>query len=110
MPRPGPRRRAVPLRLSDTEEAPVRDLAVTLPTKAGRPNLSEAMRRLIAAGAHPHLPISAAGAAELDRLAAETGLTREEIGKLALTFAVARTRHWLPRDSSPDTRPPRSTP
>lgn len=101
MPRPGPRRRNVPLRLSPEEEGPVRDLAATLPTVAGRPNTSEAIRRLIAAGARPHLPISEAGANALDQLAAEAGITREEAGRLALQFAVQRARHWLPTRSTP---------
>lgn len=49
MPRPGPRRRPVPLRLTDEEERPVRELAETMPrTPAGRPNLSAALRRIIA--------------------------------------------------------------
>lgn len=49
MPRPGPRRRAVPLRLSEEEERPVRELAEQLPPmKNGRPNLSAALRQIIA--------------------------------------------------------------
>lgn len=49
MPRPGPRRRAVPLRLSDEEERPVRELAEEMPRMpSGRLNLSAALRRIIA--------------------------------------------------------------
>lgn len=49
MPRPGPRRRAVPLRLSADEERPVRELAAKLPPMPnGRPNLSAALRQIIA--------------------------------------------------------------
>lgn len=49
MPRPGPRRRAVPLRLSEEEERPVRELAGRLPQlPSGRPNLSAAIRQIIA--------------------------------------------------------------
>lgn len=44
MPRPGPRRRPVPLRLSEEEERPVRDLA----DRKHDGNLSEALRRIIA--------------------------------------------------------------
>ena len=43
MPRPGPRRRAVPLRLSADEERPARDLA----DREHDGNLSEAIRRII---------------------------------------------------------------
>lgn len=45
---PGPRRRAVPLRLSDEEERPVRELAETLPYVNGKPNVSAAIRQIIA--------------------------------------------------------------
>lgn len=101
MARPGPRRHPVPLRLTDEEERPARDLAETLPPlPRGTPNLSAALRLLIAAGAEhharPHVPISDAGAAALDQLATEAGLTREEVARLALAFAVQRARHWLP--------------
>lgn len=44
MPRPGPRRRAVPLRLSEEEERPVRQVA---DNETGG-NLSDAIRRLLA--------------------------------------------------------------
>ena len=44
MPRPGPRRRPVPLRLSEAEEAPVRRLA----EQETGGNLSDMIRRLIA--------------------------------------------------------------
>jgi hypothetical protein len=43
MPRPGPRRRAVPLRLSEAEEAPVREIADC----EHDGNLSEAIRILL---------------------------------------------------------------
>jgi hypothetical protein len=45
---PGPRRRTVPLRLSEEEERPVRELAETLPYVNGKPNLSAAIRQIIA--------------------------------------------------------------
>jgi hypothetical protein len=45
---PGPRRRAVPLRLSEAEERPVRELAETLPYVNGKPNVSAAIRQIIA--------------------------------------------------------------
>lgn len=49
MPRPGPRRRPVPLRLSDEEERPVRELAEQMPrTPSGKLNFSAALRRIIA--------------------------------------------------------------
>lgn len=46
MPRPGPRRRAVPLRLSEDEERPVRHVA----DDEHSGNLSDAIRALIADG------------------------------------------------------------
>lgn len=46
---PGPRRRAVPLRLSEDEERPVQELAAQIPPRRnGQPNLSAALRRIIA--------------------------------------------------------------
>ena len=44
MPRPGPRRRAVPLRLSEEEERPIREVA----DAEHEGNLSDAIRTLLA--------------------------------------------------------------
>ena len=53
---PGPRRHPVTFRLSDDEEAPVKALAATLPPmRTGKPNLSAALRQIIAEWAtHSH--------------------------------------------------------
>lgn len=52
MPRPlppgGQRRRAVLVKLTADEERPARELAETMPYVAGRPNVSAAIRQIIA--------------------------------------------------------------
>lgn len=52
MPRPlppgGERRRAVLVKLSADEELPARELAETLPYVNGKPNISAALRQIIA--------------------------------------------------------------
>ena len=95
----------------EAELAPVRALAETMPQHPrGGLNISAAVRRAVAEWhayrtREPLVSISAAGADRLDQLATEAGVTRDEVVRLALRYAVQHAPAWLPNPT--EGRPPK---